>query len=108
MHKAWIEKKELSKLITNQKIDDLYNFGLKNGALGGKLLGAGGGGFLMFYSNKPNQLIEAFKDKLTRLKVYDLEGHPSKVALYRNDTVNTQENFFKRQISLISPGSWEV
>lgn len=48
---------------------------------------------------------EAFKDKLTRLKVYDLEGHPSKVALYRNDTVNTQENFFKRQISLISPGS---
>ena len=49
LHEAWIEKKELSKLISTKKIDDLYMFGLKNGALGGKLLGAGGGGFLLFY-----------------------------------------------------------
>ena len=48
------------------KIDYLYDFAI-NGAKGGKLIGAGGGGFLMFYSNKPNQLIEAFKDKLPQL-----------------------------------------
>ena len=49
-------KKALSRLISNSKIDNLYNFGLKNGALGGKLLGAGGGGFLLFYvdSHKMN------------------------------------------------------
>ena len=35
--------------ISNSKIDYLYNLGLKNGALGGKLLGAGGGGFLLFF-----------------------------------------------------------
>ena len=40
-----MKKKALSRLISNSKIDNLYNFGLKNGALGGKVLGAGGGGF---------------------------------------------------------------
>ena len=49
LHESWKEKKELSNKISNSKIDYLYNIGLKNGALGGKLLGAGGGGFLLFY-----------------------------------------------------------
>ena len=46
---SWLEKKSLSKLITNQKIDNIYNEAIRNGALGGKLLGAGGGGFLLMY-----------------------------------------------------------
>ncbi len=45
----WKLKKSLSHEISNPRIDDLYNFGLKNGALGGKLLGAGSGGFLLFF-----------------------------------------------------------
>ena len=45
----WRLKKSLSHEISNPRIDDLYNFGLKNGALGGKLLGAGSGGFLLFF-----------------------------------------------------------
>ena len=45
----WKLKKSLSQEISNPRIDDLYNFGLKNGALGGKLLGAGSGGFLLFF-----------------------------------------------------------
>ena len=49
LHESWNEKKELSSKISNTKIDYLYNYGLKNGALGGKLLGAGGGGFLLFF-----------------------------------------------------------
>ena len=46
---AWYLKKKLSNSISNPKIDELYNLALKNGALGGKLLGAGGGGFLLLY-----------------------------------------------------------
>jgi len=67
LHEAWREKKELSKLISNQKIDHLYNFGLKNGALGGKLLGAGGGGFLLFYidSNYKSNFIKKMEKKTT-------------------------------------------
>jgi D-glycero-alpha-D-manno-heptose-7-phosphate kinase len=49
LDQAWNLKKEFSSMITNQYIDDIYDGALKNGALGGKLLGAGGGGFFIFY-----------------------------------------------------------
>jgi D-glycero-alpha-D-manno-heptose-7-phosphate kinase len=49
LNNAWYLKKKLSKSITNSKIDQLYDLALRNGALGGKLLGAGGGGFLLLY-----------------------------------------------------------
>ena len=45
----------MSSSITNKKIDDLYNFAIDNGALGGKLLGAGGGGFLLMYMKEKNR-----------------------------------------------------
>ena len=49
LNEAWHYKKEISKNISNPKIDDIYKEAKKNGALGGKLLGAGGGGFMLFY-----------------------------------------------------------
>ena len=49
LHESWLEKKRLSSSISNSKIDDIYNRAYNNGALGGKLLGAGGGGFFLFY-----------------------------------------------------------
>ena len=52
LNDAWMEKKALSRLITNSKINDIYNDAIKYGALGGKLLGAGGGGFLLMYMKK--------------------------------------------------------
>ncbi|MDC6475585.1 kinase [bacterium] len=55
LNDAWIEKKELSNSITNHKIDELYQTSIQNGALGGKLLGAGGGGFLLIYMKKGKQ-----------------------------------------------------
>ena len=49
LHESWLEKKSLSSSITNSSIDEIYNKALKIGALGGKLLGAGAGGFFVFY-----------------------------------------------------------
>ncbi len=49
LHTGWMYKKELANGISNQDIDYYYDLAIKNGALGGKLLGAGGGGFLLFY-----------------------------------------------------------
>ena len=49
LHESWIEKKNLSTHITNRNIDEIYDLGIRKGAVGGKLLGAGGGGFLLFY-----------------------------------------------------------
>ena len=67
LHEAWCEKKALSRLISNSKIDNLYNFGLKNGALGGKLLGAGGGGFLLFYVD--SHKMKKFKKKMKKKNI---------------------------------------
>lgn len=49
LHHAWMIKKKLSTRITNDRIDDLYARARKAGAIGGKLLGAGGGGFFLLY-----------------------------------------------------------
>ncbi len=54
LNNSWHEKKSLSNLITNKKIDELYDEAVRYGALGGKLLGAGGGGFLLMYMSKEN------------------------------------------------------
>ena len=47
--KAWETKKKFSSKITNKLLDGIYDYGIKHGALGGKLLGAGSGGFFLFY-----------------------------------------------------------
>ncbi len=49
LNQTWIIKKQFSKLISNSKLDQIYENSLRNGAIGGKLLGAGGGGFFIFY-----------------------------------------------------------
>lgn len=56
MHEHWLRKKERAKNMTNPKIDQWYTLAMKNGAIGGKLIGAGGGGFLMFYSSEKRKL----------------------------------------------------
>jgi D-glycero-alpha-D-manno-heptose-7-phosphate kinase len=53
----WKTKKKLSNKISNTFIDEVYEVGMKNGALGGKILGAGGGGFMLFYCPKEKQSV---------------------------------------------------
>lgn len=55
LNETWKIKKQLSKKVTNDYINNLYDKGIKNGAIGGKLLGAGGGGFLLFYVPEKNR-----------------------------------------------------
>jgi D-glycero-alpha-D-manno-heptose-7-phosphate kinase len=55
LHESWMVKRGLTKLITTDKIDCLYSAALEAGALGGKLLGAGGGGFLLLFVPPENQ-----------------------------------------------------
>ena len=54
-------------MVSNSKIEKLYNFGINNGAVGGKLLGAGGGGYILFLTeNEKNQkrLVKSLKNKV--------------------------------------------
>ena len=55
LDEGWQLKKELASGIANPAIDEAYEIAMKNGALGGKLLGAGGGGFLLFYFEEEKQ-----------------------------------------------------
>ena len=54
LHQGWMEKKKLAKGISNPKIDKWYEIARQQGAIGGKVLGAGGGGFLLLYAHPEN------------------------------------------------------
>lgn len=81
MNVHWEHKKKRSGSMSNSQIDDWYKSGLDNGALGGKLIGAGGGGFLMFYAEEKIKLREAMKKAgLQEVRFrFDFEG--SKVVI---------------------------
>lgn len=72
----WRRKKERSGAMTNRQIDEWYDYAMANGALGGKLIGAGGGGFLMFYAADKARLRHALRGKgLTEVRFrFDFEG----------------------------------
>jgi len=79
---TWELKKSLSTKITNSNIDSMYQKAISAGAIGGKLLGAGGGGFMAFYVEKNNQLkvLEALKEYLYIPFDFDFDG--SKIVVY--------------------------
>jgi D-glycero-alpha-D-manno-heptose-7-phosphate kinase len=72
----WQRKKERSGGMSNAQINEWYDFAMANGALGGKLIGAGGGGFLMFYSEQTTRLRRAMREKgLREVRFrFDFEG----------------------------------
>jgi D-glycero-alpha-D-manno-heptose-7-phosphate kinase len=76
MNIHWQHKKERSQSMSNQDINVWYDCAMTNGALGGKLIGAGGGGFLMFYANDKTRLRHALREKgLKEVRFrFDFEG----------------------------------
>ena len=80
--KHWKFKKNMSAVISNSRLDEVYEYALQNGALGGKITGAGGGGFFVFYVEKDHaKFREAMKrSNLLEMK-YRFEGYGSTVLL---------------------------
>ena len=72
----WQRKKERSAIMSNQFVNDSYDVAMANGALGGKLIGAGGGGFLMFYAEDKARLRDAMRERgLTEVRFrFEPEG----------------------------------
>ena len=64
LKEQWFLKKSLTKYISNSQIDEIYEAGVSAGAIGGKLLGAGGGGFILFFAKKENH--EKIKKRLNK------------------------------------------
>lgn len=61
MHEHWQYKRQRTAGMSNPKIDEWYDLAIANGAVGGKLIGAGGGGFLMFYAEDKTRLRHAMR-----------------------------------------------
>jgi D-glycero-alpha-D-manno-heptose-7-phosphate kinase len=76
MHEHWEHKKRRSQGMSNARIDEWYELSRKNGAIGGKVVGAGGGGFLLFYASDRNRLRHAMaKAGLEEVRFrFDFEG----------------------------------
>ncbi len=76
MHEHWLHKRNRSKGMSNGQIDDWYAIARENGAVGGKLVGAGGGGFLMFLSEDTKLLRQAMTEAgLPEVRFrFDFEG----------------------------------
>ncbi len=70
LNEGWIRKRELASGVSNSRINGLYDLAMANGASGGKLLGAGGGGFLLFYCDKEKQ---KKLEEVLRLKRFDFK-----------------------------------
>lgn len=89
LNEAWRLKKEMSDKVSTSAIDDIYDAALDAGALGGKLLGAGGGGFLLLFVAPENQ--PAVRERLTNLTHVSEEiGSPgSRIVVYEPDGTGT-------------------
>jgi D-glycero-alpha-D-manno-heptose-7-phosphate kinase len=76
MDEHWQQKKRRSPDMSNSQINDWYEIAMRNGALGGKLIGAGGGGFLMFYTENKRRLLHAMLEQgLEEVRFrFDFEG----------------------------------
>lgn len=76
LDKAWQTKKKFSSKITTSFLDEIYNFALENGAIGGKLLGAGGGGYFLFYvpTFKKLHLINSLEERGLKIDTFTFDS----------------------------------
>ena len=82
---SWSIKKSLTEFISNSHIDEMYQAGINAGAIGGKLLGAGSGGFMLFFA--PKERHKKIMDKLSsKLFVpFRFESTGSKIIYFTHD-----------------------
>jgi len=85
LHESWLRKRSLTTGISNSTIDEIYDIAMSSGAYGGKLLGAGGGGFMLFLA--PPEVQEKIREQLKPIIQVDVEigASGSRVVVYEPD-----------------------
>lgn len=98
LHEGWQIKRSLTQKISNVYIDEIYEAGLSAGALGGKLLGAGGGGFMLFYV--PPERKAALRTRLKKLVhvPFGFSNKGSHVVVYEPEEVYDKSLFSERDV----------
>jgi|SRR5437867_4104062 len=82
LHESWLAKRGLSDKVSNSIVEDIYQEALSAGAIGGKLIGAGGGGFMLLFVNPPDQT--RVRDRLRKLihVPFNFEFSGSRIIFY--------------------------
>jgi len=77
LHESWLNKKEMADGISNPVIDEIYETAINAGAIGGKISGAGGGGFMMFFTEKTNRysVVKALEELGGEVKRYEFTNN---------------------------------
>jgi len=98
LHEGWQIKRTLTQKISNASIDEIYQAGLSAGALGGKLLGAGGGGFMLFFV--PPERREALRAHLKKLLCvpFTFSNRGSHVVVYEPEEVYDKSLTYERSV----------
>lgn len=88
LHQSWMYKRELSNKVSTPEIDAIYDAAIKAGASGGKLLGAGGGGFILIFAKPENHIkIKSVLNHLVHVP-FNFENTGSQVILYQPQIPN--------------------
>jgi len=90
LHESWKLKRGLSNSVSNSSIDEIYEAGRSAGALGGKLLGAGGGGFMLFFVRPHDRARLKAKLGLLIDVAFEFESSGSKIVIYEPDGLATR------------------
>ena len=93
LHESWKLKRSLTDKISNSKVDEIYDTAYSSGASGGKLLGAGGGGFMIIFARPEIQ--QKIKEKLKDLLIvpFQFETMGSRIIVYQpNQTYSINES----------------
>jgi D-glycero-alpha-D-manno-heptose-7-phosphate kinase len=98
MNESWKIKRTLTQSITNSNIDEIYAAGRSAGALGGKLLGAGGGGFMLFFV--PPECRDALRARLKKLLCvpFNFSTRGSDVVVYEPEDVYDKSLVTERRV----------
>jgi D-glycero-alpha-D-manno-heptose-7-phosphate kinase len=83
LHESWARKKRFAKNVSNARLDELYDLARASGARGGKVAGAGGGGFLMLYCPPTHQepVTRALEDKGLKRMAFHFESGGARVLV---------------------------
>ena len=94
LHQSWLWKRELATNISSGEIDSIYAHALEHGALGGKVLGAGGGGFLLLVCEKSKQ--DGLRQAMSHLREikFNLETQGSQVIYFCDETGGSPQRTF--------------
>src|SRR5574340_306540 len=98
LHEAWMVKRRLTSRITTPAIDDIYTAAREAGALGGKLLGAGGGGFMLFFAKpEDHERIRLALPGLLQVP-FKFEGLGTQIVFYQEDHLMLDDVWAQRSI----------